>query len=58
MSTLFQIQVPAISKHISNILEEGELIAEATISKLETVQKEGNRHVQRTVEHYRLDMII
>ena len=43
MAALFDVEVPAISKHLSNIYEEGELPPDATVSKMETVQKEGNR---------------
>ena len=38
MAQLFGVGVPAISKHLANIYAEGELQAEATISKMETVQ--------------------
>ena len=41
MAELFGVNVPAISKHLKNIFEEGELQREATLSKMETVQKEG-----------------
>jgi hypothetical protein len=58
VSDLFGTQVPAISKHIQNIIEDGELESESTISKMETVQKEGNRFVSRIIDHYNLDMII
>ena len=58
MAELFDINVPAISKHLSNIFKEGELQKEATISKMETVQKEGNRSVTRSKEFYNLDAII
>jgi hypothetical protein len=37
MAMLFDVQVPAISKHIKNIYEEGELFENTTISKMETV---------------------
>ncbi len=43
MSVLFDVNIPDISKHRSNIYEEGELRKEATVSKMETVQKEGGR---------------
>ena len=43
MAALFDVGVPAISKHLANIFETGELKEEATISKMETVQQEGNR---------------
>jgi hypothetical protein len=58
MATLFNVNVPAISKHLSNIFEEGELTQETTVSKMETVQQEGNRSVKRNVECYNLDAII
>ena len=58
MAELFDVEVPAISKHISNIISEGELKAEATISKMEIVQTEGNRNVKRTLDFYNLDAII
>ncbi len=58
MAELFAVEVPAISKHLKNIFEEGELQPEATISKMETVQKEGNREVTRNIDFYNLDAII
>lgn len=58
MAALFDVGVPAISKHLSNVFETGELIEEATISKMETVRKEGNREVKRMVVMYKLDAII
>ena len=58
MSELFDVNVPAISKHLSNIFEEGELFKEATVSKMEIVQMEGNRKVKREPEFYNLDAII
>ena len=58
MAALFDVGVPAISKHLANIFETGELKEEATISKMETVQQEGNRTVKRSVDMYKLDAII
>ena len=58
MAELFGVKVPAISKHLANIYETGELGREATISILETVQKEGRRDVMRKKEFYNLDAII
>ena len=46
MAELFCVNIPAISKHLSNIFENGELQKEATLSILETVQMEGNRQVK------------
>jgi hypothetical protein len=58
IAELFGVGVPAISKHLDNIYNEGELNREATISILETVQKEGVRSVKRNVEYYNLDAVI
>lgn len=58
IAALFQVNVPAISKHLSNIYEEGELDQRATVSKMEIVQQEGNRQVKRNVDFYNLDAII
>jgi hypothetical protein len=58
MSELFGVKIPAISKHLSSIFGSGELQKEATLSILETVQKEGNRQVKREMEYYNLDAII
>jgi hypothetical protein len=58
IAQLFGVNVPAISKHISNIYAEGELDEEATFSKLETVRMEGGRRVGRIIDHYNLDMIV
>ena len=41
IAILFGVQVPAISKHLENIYESGELNRETTISILETVQIEA-----------------
>lgn len=57
MAEIFNVEVPAISKHTTNVVSEGEL-TDATISKMEIVQMEGNREVKRVVEFYNLDMII
>lgn len=58
MAELFGVKVPAISKHLKNIFEEGELQQESTISKMETVQNEGVRSIKRLVDFYNLDAII
>ena len=39
MAELFGVNVPAISKHLKNIFESGELLPEATISKIETYRE-------------------
>lgn len=58
MAELFEVGVPAISKHLKNIYDEEELVREGTISKMETVQTEGNRAISRSIEYYNLDAII
>lgn len=58
IATLFGTEVPAINKHIKNIIKAKELIREATISKMEIVAQEGDRLVSRTLEVYNLDMIL
>lgn len=58
MAELFDVEVPAISKHLKNVYEDGELDRESTISKMETVQQEGNRSVKRLTDFYNLDAII
>jgi len=58
LAELFGVEVPAISKHLNNIFEDGELNKIATISIMEIVQKEGSRNVKRNVEFYNLDAVI
>ncbi len=58
MSELFSVEIPAISKHLSNIYAEGELNASTTVSKMEIVQQEGVWRVKRNVDFYNLDAII
>jgi hypothetical protein len=59
MSALFGVQVPAISKHIKNIFEEGELDENTTVSKMEIVVNRGFRgEVNEQIDFYNLDMII
>jgi hypothetical protein len=58
MAELFDVQIPAVNKHLKNIFEEGELNESGTISILEIVQIEGGREVKRNVEFYNLDAII
>lgn len=58
MAELFGVGVPAISKHLENIYETNELHRDATLSILETVQREGGRDVKRKLEYYNLDAVI
>ena len=50
MITIFGVEVPAINKHLTHIYETKELNKEATISKMEIVQMEGNRKVNRKID--------
>lgn len=43
MATLFDVTPQSITRHLKNIYAEGELKKEATCSKMEQVQKEGDR---------------
>ncbi len=58
MAELFQATKQNISLHIRNIYKEGELEEIATVKEYLTVQKEGNRNVQRNISYYNLDVII
>ncbi len=58
MADLFETDKSGISRHIHNIFQTGELDAPATVAKIATVQKEGDRAVERMVEYYNLDVIL
>ena len=58
MAALFEVTVPTVNEHLSNLLQQGEITAAATIRKSRTVQKEGSREVARNVDFYNLDAII
>lgn len=58
ISELFGVSKSTVSHHLSNIYSDGELDKLATVRKFRTVQKEGNRAVQRELEYYNLDAII
>lgn len=58
MATLFDRNKSTISRHINNVFDEGELARTATVANFATVQQEGERQVQRQIEHFNLDVII
>lgn len=58
MAALFDVSIPAVNQHLTNIYNAGELQENSTIKKFLIVQKEGNREIKRDVEHYNLDAII
>ncbi len=43
MSTLFEVSVPTINEHLSNLFIQNEIPKEATIRNFRIVQKEGSR---------------
>lgn len=55
---LYQTAKSTVNEHIKNIYADEELMPEATVRKIRTVQKEGNREVARELDYYNLDMII
>lgn len=58
IAELFGRDKSVISKHLRNIFKTGEIDQEATVAKFATVQKEGGRQVERTIDYYNLDAII
>ena len=59
IAELYGVQIPAISKHLKNIYEEGELEDSTTISKMEIVVNRGFRGaVKEDMVFYNLDAII
>jgi hypothetical protein len=55
---LYQTAKSTVSEHIKNIYTDEELTPDATVRKIRTVQNEGKREVERTLDYYNLDMII
>ena len=55
MATLFDVGVPAINKHLKNIFDSGELMADSVISKMETTASDGKMY---QTAFYSLDAII
>lgn len=58
MAALYDVDVRTINEHIKKIYADSELTPKATIRKFRIVQTEGERQVQRTINHYNLQMII
>ena len=57
ISELFQVDKSRVSRHIKNILDDGEL-DNSTVAENATVQFEGDKEVKRFIRYYNLDMII
>jgi len=58
MARLFGKNVRTVSEHVTNVYREKELQRNPTIRKFRLVRKEGNRDVERMIDHYNLDVII
>jgi hypothetical protein len=61
IAELFDVQVPAISKHINNIFAQNELIENMVVSKMEITTKHGaisNKTQSKEVKVYNLDIVL
>ena len=61
MAELFGVKMPAVSKHLKNIFNEGELKEEVVVSILETTTKHGaiaGKTQTQAIRFYNLDAII
>ncbi len=58
IAELFDKDTDTIGLHLKNIYSEGELQKDSTTEESSVVQKEGNRQVRRSIQHYNLDAII
>jgi hypothetical protein len=58
MAALYNVSVSAVNQHLKRIFEDNELEREATVKQYLIVQNEGDRQVNREVEHYNLQAII
>ena len=61
MAALFDVQIPAINKHLKNIFEDGELDQKVVISKMETTSIHGaiaDKTQTKETNFYNLDAII
>jgi hypothetical protein len=58
MGVLYDVTVPTINEHLSNLFSQNEISKTATIRKFRIVQKEGGREISRSVEFFNLEAII
>ncbi|MBQ0769930.1 MAG: virulence protein RhuM/Fic/DOC family protein [Bizionia sp.] len=58
MADLFGKDVRTVNEHLKNLYASEELMPDATIRKFRIVRQEGNRQVNRNLDHYNLDAII
>ena len=50
MATLFEVTIPTINEHLTNLYAKGEITQAATLRNFRIVQKEGNREVGRQTQ--------
>ena len=55
MAELFEVTIPTINEHLKNIFASGELTKNATVRNFRTVQRDGNRDVERSLDFYNLN---
>lgn len=55
LSDLFERDKSVISRHIANILEDGELVEESVVANFATTAADGKTY---QVDHYNLDMVL
>jgi len=55
IAELFGVGIPAVSKHLTNIFKEGELVENSVVSILETTATDGKNY---QTKYYNLDAII
>src|SRR6185437_10275790 len=58
IAELYGKDIRTINEHLINLVEEGEIDPDATIRKFRIVRREGERDVEREIEHYNLDAIL
>ena len=58
MAELFDVESNTITYHLKEIFASGELEQSSTTRKFRVVQKEGEREVNRDIDHYNLDAVI
>lgn len=58
IAELFDVSVPTVNEHLTNIYDDNELDPSATIRKFRIVRTEGTRQVSRLVDHYNLEAIV
>ena len=54
----FDVDVRTVNEHIGNIYKTKELIKKPTIRNFRIVQQEGKRSIERSIQHYNLDLIL